>query len=284
MTGGRARERQPNRERAAAAGRALERDLATEKPGKPAADGEAKARAPPLARLETGELAEDLLVLVLRDARAGVRDVHADPAAGRRCAFFALGHPHPDPSALGRVLDRVRDEVAEDLTDPVRIGFYHRERAGQIRVEGEPLRLRGTAVLLGHVVRDLPHVRRAAVEFDPAGLRPREVDEVVDEPKRRTDRTPNEADVLALARAEPVAHALLEERETPVRRPERVLDVVREAAREARLGLEHPLELLPPRLGLREELDLVEGERGEVGVGARPGDLVRPERRPVRLP
>src|SRR5690606_26418394 len=78
--------RQPQRKGGAAAGLALERDLAAEQPRDRAADGEAEAGAGRLARRrEARELLEDPLLLRARDAGSGVRDgdAHGGPGAGR---------------------------------------------------------------------------------------------------------------------------------------------------------------------------------------------------------
>ena len=71
--------------------------------------------------VETVELLEDRLLLGARDAEAGVVDVDAQPVA---MATAADQH-----AALGRILDRVRDQVLQQPPQQAAVGF-DRERAG----------------------------------------------------------------------------------------------------------------------------------------------------------
>src|SRR5690606_31207704 len=107
---------------------ALQRDVAPQQTGQTPADRQTQPGPGAPAGLETGELAEDRLLLVLGDARARVRDVHA--------------HPPPRPSRVGprafrdadadlprvRVFDAVRDQVTEDLAKAVGVRAHRRRR------------------------------------------------------------------------------------------------------------------------------------------------------------
>src|SRR5207253_2246289 len=68
------------------------------------------AHAPRHPWVEAEELLEDALLLRRRDPQSLVRDL--DPG------FWAVGDPDPHAASLGRVLDRVVDEVDENLTEP----------------------------------------------------------------------------------------------------------------------------------------------------------------------
>src|SRR5690606_8465012 len=77
-----------------------------------ARDGEAEAGAGAAGAARLPERVEEARALLLGDARPGVRDAEDDVAAVARRA-------HGDAAALGRELDRVVDQVGEDLEDAV---------------------------------------------------------------------------------------------------------------------------------------------------------------------
>src|SRR6266540_2788208 len=89
-----------------------------------ATDGEAEtgttdpAGASPLAAIEAFEQAREL---IRRDAKSLIDDAHHDLAVGD-------DRPYVDAAAVGRVLDRVVEQVVEDLLDPVRISAHCRQR------------------------------------------------------------------------------------------------------------------------------------------------------------
>src|SRR5712691_5154598 len=94
---------------------ALEADAAAVRFDDLAADCEPEACAADLARVrrvDAKELVEHVALLLGRDTEPGIPDGDAGEAAVR------LGRELYAP-ALGRVLDRVREEVADDLGDPV---------------------------------------------------------------------------------------------------------------------------------------------------------------------
>src|SRR5690606_3446917 len=127
--------RQPKLEAGAAADRALDADLAAQRVGELAADVEAEPGPAALAGPESGILLEDRLLQLRRDPGAGVRDLQDRPPA----APGARGpSQNRDSPAGGRILDRVREQVAQDLTDPVGIAPDQREPARDPDLESEP--------------------------------------------------------------------------------------------------------------------------------------------------
>src|SRR5690606_19836640 len=125
---------EPDGEGGAAADLALDGDVAAERAGEGAADGEPDARATALPRLAAPELLEDRPLLLPGDARAVVRDGDGDPAPFRRCRpALARLDANDDPPVLGRVLDRVGEQVAEDLADPPLVALDHGDGIGQPR-------------------------------------------------------------------------------------------------------------------------------------------------------
>ncbi len=106
---------------------ALQRDAAAEQRGEPPHQRQAEPGAAHAALhrvLELAELLEDALLVLGRDADAGVGHRERDRVvAGRPRA-------HPDLAALGE-LERVREQVAQDLRDLALVGVH----------QGQPVRL-----------------------------------------------------------------------------------------------------------------------------------------------
>ena len=143
----RVRLRQVQRERAALAGRARQLDLAAEQSRQFAADRQPQARAAVLAAgraVGLLERLEDDLLLLRRDADAGVADAERDHAAAaverlvvRRPAVDRPGSMSQRDLALVRELERVGEQVLEDLLQPLRIGLDAARQAGRVDVQLE---------------------------------------------------------------------------------------------------------------------------------------------------
>ena len=89
--------------------------------GELAGEGEADAGRGGLvaaAALYLVEQIEDLVAEVRGDTDAGVADVEF---GGGLCAGGAISDGDGDRAAVGRILERVRDEVEDDLLELVRI-------------------------------------------------------------------------------------------------------------------------------------------------------------------
>src|ERR671915_1780104 len=130
--GARAGARQLEEERRAASLALLDPDAAAHPADELAADVQAQPRAADAAehlRVEAVELLEDARQLLGRDAEALVQHAETHHAVGRLRAEL-------DPAAVGGVLDRVLDEVDEDLSHAILVG---RDGHGPLRhddVEG----------------------------------------------------------------------------------------------------------------------------------------------------
>src|SRR5579862_1806411 len=114
-----AHERQPNGERRARAVARRDGELATHLAHELAADVETEPRAADAVghiRIEPVELLEDPSLLLERDADARVGDLED---AGVAVAVEA----YVDRPAVGRVLDRVVEQVRDYLTETVRVGI-----------------------------------------------------------------------------------------------------------------------------------------------------------------
>src|SRR5688500_11665808 len=102
-----------------------------------------------------------------RDARTGVDHARGDAAT----VALTPGGLERDPNLpLVRVLDRVRDQVAEDLTHPRRIALYDRHLRGQVEREAEPLPLGGGPMLLADVADQRRQVDGGALDLDQRRL------------------------------------------------------------------------------------------------------------------
>ena len=89
-------------------------------------------------------------------------------------------HRHSDCAAAWRVLERVREQVDDDLTETIRIAVDddgdHRRRKCQTGVfEARP---KGVDGILG----DLGNVDRCSEQVETSGLRARESFEILDHP------------------------------------------------------------------------------------------------------
>ena len=129
---------QANRERAAFAELAFERHVAAQQPAQFADDREAQAGARILAGhgVAVGkharclaEFLEHELLFIRADADAGIG--HFQPQIA---LFVALGR-NDDPSALGRELDRVGQQVVENLLNLGLVLSQRRQRGGRIAIE-----------------------------------------------------------------------------------------------------------------------------------------------------
>src|SRR5213593_3332632 len=91
-------------------GQVLGPDAPAVRPDDPLADREAEAGATAAGWVPTVELLEDFVLLAARQPRAAVGDLDGDGAVHR-------GRDDPDRTSLGGVLDRVVEQVHENLLD-----------------------------------------------------------------------------------------------------------------------------------------------------------------------
>jgi hypothetical protein len=177
----RAVERQFQREAAAAPGLALDRDVAAHPPCQVARDGEAQAGAAELAAgaaVGLPERFEDDGQLVRRNADAGIAHGEAD-AAGR-----VRFHAKRDPAGLGE-LERVGDQVLQDLQQPLRVTDHLRGRARRdLGSEGQALLARQRVEGLAQALQHRGQRHRVVGQLDVPGLDLGQVEDVVDQRKQ----------------------------------------------------------------------------------------------------
>ena len=183
--------REIERERASLAGRARETDLAPEEPGDLAADRETEPGPSVLAARRAVRLLEgfeDDLLLLSWDTDARVGDRERDhrsgavqgldrgaPAAGRRV------DAERDPASL-RELERVREQVLDDLLEPLRVGEDRpRDSGTDLDREIEALDLGDVAERALHVIDQVGEAELSDVDDDRARLDLREIEDVVDQ-------------------------------------------------------------------------------------------------------
>ncbi len=114
-----------------------------------------------------------------RDARTAVLDLEhqPDPARRRRAGSRA----HGDVAGRGE-LDRVADQVDQDLAQPARIQADSGRRAGQkLAAEGEPALARPRLELQAQPVEEGGEIDIDRGELEPAGVDPAEIENVVDQ-------------------------------------------------------------------------------------------------------
>ena len=128
-------------------------------------DREAEAEAAILTRARALRLAE-----AIEDVR---QELHTDAGARVRNDDARLAWPrlegHVDAAARRRELDRVRQEVPDDLLEPVRIDQGGRGRRRQMRAEHDVLAVGGRADAVDGALDDAAQVHRPHVETEPAG-------------------------------------------------------------------------------------------------------------------
>ncbi|MEJ0040706.1 MAG: hypothetical protein WDM81_00075 [Rhizomicrobium sp.] len=105
--------------------RLVDADLAAHRLDELLGDGQAEARAAEFSRMAgigLDEFAEDLVALFLRHADAGIAHLEIQEAAVR-----TVDHAHRklDAAALGE-LDRVADQIGQDLAQPHAVAAHHR--------------------------------------------------------------------------------------------------------------------------------------------------------------
>ena len=240
-------------------GCALDAELAAEESGEVARDRQPETGAAvATVRRAVGlsERFEDHVVLIARDADAGVRDLERDASVG----LAANGELHA--AAIGE-LARVRQQVLEDLLDARRVRHQLRGHAGiDDGLEREVLVVRHRREDRLHLLDDL--LRRDV--FDPyvelAGLLDlREVEDVVDEEEeivaRRVDRL-GELHLLGRQVAVAVVGEQPREDERAVQRRAQLVRHVREELRLVRARA------LRDRLAREGELVPLRGERGSL--------------------
>ncbi len=143
------------------------------------------------ALVEAMEFLEDRLLLGARDAEPGVVDVDAQP-------------PPPAPAAdqhaaLGRVLDRVRDQVLQQPPQQPAVGS-HRERAGH-EVELQPLLLRQRREFDLELAQQLVDAEADDLGLHRAGVEPRDVEQRAEDFLDRVERGVDIADELRILAA-----------------------------------------------------------------------------------
>jgi len=206
------------------------------------------------------ELGEEAALRRLGDADPRVADLHADAAA------LVAREVDPHLPSVRRVLDRVRDQVLEQMLQPSRVPLHRGEVAAHDR-EVQPLLVRAIPEGPLHLPRERGQVDRLEAR-SLAGPSGRALHQLVDELAQPPHAALGAADVLLLRVVEradvPSAHHVQHAHDGGERRPEIVGDPHGEAL------------LLAPRLldglvgagVLERERDQFGGQPEEVDVGA----------------
>src|SRR5690606_18884479 len=277
-------DREPEGEGRAVADAAVGDEVGAQELRDTVADGEPDAGAAAVERVQADELPEDLLLPGGGDAGPGVGHGDADPvAAVQGAGAGASGHAHGDAAAWRRVLDRVRDQVAEDLTDPGPVAPDRGDRAADLEFERDVPGAGLRAVLGDGLTGDVARVHVLGSDVELAGLGVGGFGQVLDQPERAADRVVSLEVAVELALGQLAEDPLLEERSVAVGRAERILQAVAEAADEAGATLEDALQLLAPSFRFLQELDLADRDGGQLREGPGPVQVVRLEGRPARL-
>ena len=179
-------------------------------------------------------LREGLEEPVLRgrvEADPGVADLHPHQRPRRRAAGEVDGD---DDLSLGGELDRVGDQVEQDLADPARVAAEQgRDVGGDVGQQVEPVRAGVEGGRLRHVVDHLGQRERHGLQLDPAGLDLGEVQDVVDQAQQGPAGGLDTARVLPLPVVEVGRQEQLGQPGHPVHRGP---DLVAHGGQEGRLG------------------------------------------------
>ena len=202
-------------------------------------------------------------------------------------ASGALASDADDDLTALRELDRVVDEVAEDLTDAPSVDACD-ERRLALDAHGELLLADETARLAHHLVREAREVDATARELQLTALERRELEDVVDEREEVRARAADLLDLLAGRRRERAVDLLHEDVGEAEDGVERAAQLVADGGEEGgalAVGGARAREVLAIRLlGLseaadqlvergREEPDLVHRARGNELAGRLGADL-----------
>jgi hypothetical protein len=214
--------RQEQRERAAAAERRADVDLAAQEPCDLTRDRQSEPGAAVLAGgrpVRLLERLEDRAELVVRNADAGVGDGEGDHALGRpkrlrvESRLFGRGPERQDDAAGVGELERVREQVLEDLLEPLVVGDdRHRKLGVDLDLEIEPVLLGDGAECPLGVLADVRERDRREVELHPPGFDLRQVEDVVDQRQQVVARGVDRLRELDLARRQ---HSILVLRQQP---------------------------------------------------------------------
>ena len=229
---GRARCRQADRHREtkdrAQTGPALDLDGAAHQLDELTRDRQTQAGAavaPRHALMHLGEGGEQPRHRLRRDADAGVAHLEDEVMAHTvsRIAVRGLGGRQQTQidrhlAALGE-LDRVRDQIAQHLAQPQRIGTHHRRQLiTGLRDQLQPLFVRTWRQQLQRVVEQRMQAELGGDQLEPAGLDLGEVQHVVDDLQQRLARAVDRLREAALAVVEPGAKQQLGHAENAVHR------------------------------------------------------------------
>ncbi len=152
-------------------------------------DGEAETRSEPSGPLGLPEPVEDPRQVLLRNAGSGVG--HEEPHLGA-----ARLYPERDRAALGGELDRVADDVREDLQHPAPVACHVQVGAAD-RLQAQALLGRRGVERFHGITHDEFDGEQARLDREATALDGRRVQEVVDEPIHPQRRAPDGVDGLA---------------------------------------------------------------------------------------
>ena len=187
--------------------------------------------------LAAEELCEQLLLLLARDPKSRVANPDPGIAANFRSSDLDL-------AAVRRVLDRVREEVADDLRKPVGVAVYHQWLGCGLERQLVYLALRRVQRHLDP--EQLVQVEVLGAKLEHAELVPLEVEQVV---QQRRESTGFGADHLEVAPAfvrvdVPLQHQVGEAEHARERRSQLVRDVADELRLQTLALDEAPVPLL----------------------------------------
>src|SRR5213593_2355298 len=166
---------------------------------------EAETRALTLARgvAHLAELLEDRLLVLRCDADPGVGDGHLDgPVRVQRT--------HVDPTALGRELHGVGQQIQEHLLELALVGDDVLERLVDRQVEREPVTHGPFAYQRERVLEGHAEIERPELQLHPSRLDLGEVEDVVDQREQVAPGAQDDPHVLSLFLVQFAEHAVVQ--------------------------------------------------------------------------
>ena len=212
-----------------------------------------------------------------RDADAGVGDGEGDEVL----VVDARPHPH---LAARRELERVGDEVAQDLRDPLVVGVEADHRLGLLEDEPHLLVLQDRPEHAAQRREQVEHVEPGRRDGDAPGLDAREVEQVVDHVHELEGGGLDELELLALLGQQRPVELVEQDAPDAADRAERRAELVAQVGEEPALELGGLAELpvLLVELGVERDDALVrlgqlDLERGDLGLALGQEPLERGE-------
>src|SRR5690606_12644224 len=148
-----------------------------------------------------------------------------------RLRVAAGARAHLDPARRRRVLERIRQQVVQHLAQAYRVGVRLDGIVGQLQLDDVPAVRRRSAVVLDRRTQELGEVQ-LLTPYDDGGIGPGQIEQVCDDRERAVDGALDALHERPLPVRQRSLDLHAEQLRVALRRTQRVLHVVRDAAQQ----------------------------------------------------